>query len=255
MAEGILGGFIHNGHVSPENITVSELLPDRCEYLQKTYGVWAIADPRDAIVKGDIVIIAVNPHQIPSVTSMLKPIIDGDTLIISIAAATSIASLEEQLGSDKKIVRVMPNTLIKVQSGYSAVTYNPNNSEGDRSVVNELLEMLGQVLPIEERLFNAFSCYGNLNPLWFYKALEALIDAGVYIGFSRQDARQMMLKGMKGVACLLDEEWVHPAVKVDQLTSPAGVTIESLRVLEEEGFYKALMESVIAGFQRVNSLE
>lgn len=255
MAEGILRGVLNHQVVSPENITVSELVPARCTYLSETYGVSAVTDASEEVKEADAVIIAVNPPQVPVVAENLKALVSGETVVISIAAGVTIESIASHLGDDKKIVRVMPNTLNQSGSGYSAACLNDNCSEQDKDTVDEILRALGQVMYIKENMFNPFTCFSNVGPLWAYKMIEALTDAGVYVGFSRTDARSIVIKNMIGAASVLEITGEHPAVKVDQMTSPGGVTIEALKVLQEEGFSTALINSVAAAYNKVNAIE
>jgi len=252
MAESIMRELINKKVVPPIDITVSEIIPARCEYLNQTYGIQAMEDTDVAVKAADIVIISVIPAHVPEVLKKLRPLIVADTLLVSIAAGVTISRLAEDIGSDRKIVRIMPNTLGISGKGYSAACMNSLCDDNDRSIVTEIFEALGQIMFIEENMFNAFTAFSNVGPLWGYKMIEALTDAGVYIGFSRTEAKNIAIKNLIGSAGVLDITGEHPAVKVDQMTSPGGVTIESLKVLQEEGFATAIIDSVIAGFNKVN---
>lgn len=255
MAEGILRGLLRNETAAPSDITVKELLPARCEYLKETYGVTAVTSADEAIKAADIVIIAVTPQFVPLVASEIKPLINEKTLVISIAAGVTIETVENHVGNEHKVVRVMPNTLNQSGNGYSAACMNANCDEQDKETVTDVLNALGQGMFIKEEMFNTFTAFCNVGPLWFYKTVETLIDAGVYVGFSRQDARKMVLKNMLGVVGVLEATGEHPAVKVDQMTSPGGITIEALKVLEDKGFSSALLDSVSACYNKVNGIE
>lgn len=255
MAEGIMGGLLSKGVATPEAVTVNELLPQRREYLAETYGVNAVADASAAIQDADLVLIAVNPHQVPSVTAVVKPLVKAGAIVLSIAAGVTLATLESQLGSDKKIVRVMPNTLIKAGNGYSAACVNGNLNDDDKAFITQLLDALGQTMYIREEMFNAFTPFSCSGPMWMYKMAEVMINAGVYIGFSRAEARGIVIRNMMGVAQTLEATGAHPAVKIDEMTSPGGVTIEAVKVLEEEGFAAALMNSVSIAVDKANAIE
>lgn len=255
MAEGIVRGLLERGVAVPEEITVNELIPDRRKYLSEAYGVTAVADAAEAIKAASMVIIAVTPQQIASVTEVLKPLLGDQTIVLSIVAAISIRSLESQVGGDKKIARVVPNTLIQSGNGYSAVCVNDRCNAEDKAWIEKVLGALGQMMYLQEEQFNAFSSFSNVGPLWFYKMIEALVDAGVYVGFSREAARAIAIKNMLGVAGVLEATGEHPVLRVDRMTSPGGVTIEALKALQEEGFSTALMNSVIAGFNKINAIE
>lgn len=255
MGEGIMRGLIDNKAASPEDITVSELNPDRCDYLSKTYGVSALTDANHAIKEADMIIIAVNPPHVPIVTKTIKGLIKEDALVMSIAAGIEIESLEGYLGSDKKILRIMPNTLIQSGNGHSAACVNDNIDNDDKEFITDILNALGQTMYITEDRFDTFTAFSCSGPLWIYKTVEALIDAGVYVGFSRQEARNIAIKNMLGAAQVLDATGAHPAVKVDELTSPGGVTIEGLKVLEEEGLAGIFIKSVSDAVAKANSIE
>lgn len=255
MAEGIIRDVLNNKEVSPGSITVSEPVAARCQYLTDTYGVTAAADAATAIKEAGMVIIAVTPVHVPSVTGVLKPLISKETIVLSIAAGITVGTLASQLGDDKKIVRVVPNTMGQSGHGYSAYYLNGNCGEQDKLFVEDILSALGQLMPLSENMFNTFSSFSNVGPMWLYKMIEALIDAGVYIGLGRDAARNIVLKNMLGAATVLETTGEHPAVKVDQMTSPGGVTIEALKVLQQEGFSSAIMNSVAACFDKTNSLE
>ena len=254
MAKSIMGGLFKNSKISPKNVTVNVRSSESCDQLRKTYGVTALIDGSQAIKEADMIIIAVNPHQVSNITKQLKEGINEKTIVMSIAAGVEIATLESQLGSDKKIVRMMPNTLSQSANGYSAACLNKNIDENDKEFITKFLDALGQTLYISEDMFSTFTAFSCSGPLWIYKTVESLIDAGVYVGFSRAEARGIVIKNMLGAADILDSAVVHPAIKVDELTSPGGVTIEGLKVLEEKGFAASLIESVSKSVDRLKSI-
>lgn len=255
MGELIMSALLKNEAAPKENVAVNELFPARCEYLNNTYGVKAAADVDAELKEADMVIIAVNPHQVESVTSKIKDMVKEGAIILSIAAGITVEKLENQLGSEKKILRVMPNTLTQVRNGHSAACVNKNITEEDKVFITEILNALGQTMYINENMFDTFTAYSCSGPLWFYKAVEALIDSGVYVGFSRNDARKIVVKNMLGVAQLLDQSDVHPVEKVEQMCSPGGVTIEGLKVLQDKGFTSDIMESVSAAVNKAKSIK
>lgn len=255
MAEGILRSVLKNEVFSPGNVTVSELNPNRCVYLKDTYKVNATTDATEAMKAADMIIIAVLPTIVPVVAKSLKGVMNDDAVVLTIAAGVKMETVAEVIGADKKIARVMPNTLNQSGNGYSGVCCNKNCDDDDTAFVDTTIEALGQVMHIKEDMFNQFTCFGNTGPLWLYKMVEAMINAGVYIGLSRDDARKIVLKNMLGVSGVLEATGEHPSVKVDQMTSPGGVTIEALSVLEADGFSTAITDSMSAAYDKVVSFE
>lgn len=254
MGYGIMKGLIAAGVVRAEEILVSGSRPSRRAFLEEDLGVRTSEDASGELAGTDILLIAVNPHQVKAVTSAIAGKLPDETIVLSIASGSPISMLEEELGADRKIVRVMPNTMIEVGSGYSAVTPNSNITEADKEKITEFVSALGQTMYIEEDMFQTFAAYSGPGPMWAYKFIEAMIDAGVLAGFSREDAREMTLQNVKGAAETLLATGDHPAARVDRMTSPKGLTIEAIKVLEEKGFGGAIMDSVEASVEKGNKV-
>ena len=175
--------------------------------------------------------------------------------MLGTSIALCIETIAAAAGADKKIARVMPNTLSLSGNGYSAVCFTESCSEDDAQMVDEMLNALGQVMHIDENMFDTFTGFSCTGPLWIYKMIEATTDAGVYSGFARSDARDIVIRNMIGAATVLSMAGDHPAMKVDQMTSPEGTTIEVLKVLQQEGFANAIMTSVDTCVSKANSLK
>ena len=254
MAEGILGGLLGRRAAEPGNITVADLQEGRRSYLRETYQVCAVERPEEAAEGAGMVVIAVNPAQVPGVAGAIRPVLRREALVLSIACGVTLGALEGWLGPGRKILRVMPNTLIQSGSGFSGVCANGGVGEEDRVLVEEALSALGQILYVPEGMFETFTAFSCAGPLWFYKTAEALIDAGVHAGFSRAESRNMVIKNMLGTAQVLEATGAHPARQADDMTSPGGVTIEALQVLHQQGFAGALMTSVDAAVRKANGM-
>ena len=254
MAEGVIRSLITKNIAAPADITVSERTEARCNYLNETYGVNAVIGAEETMKEADIAIIAVLPKIVPVVAKQLKELLKKDALIISIAAGVKIAEMEEMMGNDRKIARVMPNTLNKAGNGYSAVCLNDNVTAEEKEVVTSILNSLGQTMYLPETMFNEFTAYSCSGPMWLYQIADALIDAGVYSGFSRKDARQIVIKNMLGVALVLDETGAAPKAMVSAMCSPGGVTIEGYKTLVDMGFASSVMTSVADAVAKANSI-
>lgn len=255
MAEGVIRSLVSRKVAAASDITVSELNPQRCEYLKDTYKVAAVTDATQAMAEADVVVIAVLPKIVPVVTRVLKDIIRQDAVVLSIAAGIRISALEEQLGSDKKVVRVMPNTLNQSGNGFSAVSVNDKITEEDKEYVTKFLDALGQTMYINEDMFGAFTAFSCSGPMWIYQMADALVDAGVYVGFSRADATEIVIRNLLGVSYVLNESGDAPKERVNEMCSPAGVTIEGYKSLQEEGFTNAVMTSVKRAVDKANSIK
>lgn len=238
MAESIIKGLLSNDVIKPEQIAVHEMRPERCEYLVKTYEIAAMTNASSYIKKADMILVGVNPPQVPTVTAELKPLLAPETIVLSFACGVEIKLFEDELGDDKKIVRIVPNTLSRTGNGYSAIHLNRNIGEDDKGFVDCLVGGLGKIMYLEEEQFNDFQAYGCTGPLWIYKFAEAMIDAGIYVGFTREQAREQLIENMLGAAKELRLSGLSPTAKIEELTSPGGITIEAIKSLQENGSYQ-----------------
>lgn len=255
MAEGMIGGLIEHKVFRAEDIIVNDILPERLDYLQETYKITPVGDGVASCLKdADMAILAVRPQDIRSAAEKLKGVCRPEIILLSICAGVTLKTLEDALGSDKKILKVMPNTQIKAHSGYSAACVNQNITGEDKEFITEFLNALGQALYIDEGLYDTFTAYSCTGPFYIYKFIEALIDAGVHAGFSRKDARNMVAKNLVGVARTFEATDMHPAAICDTMTSPGGVSIEALQSMCENGFAGIIMNTVDTAVKKANSL-
>ncbi|SMC27616.1 pyrroline-5-carboxylate reductase [Clostridium acidisoli DSM 12555] len=255
MAEGIIRGLISTSVLSSDNIKVYDILEERLEYLYNTYKVHYSTTAADAAKNADVLFIAVRPQDIFKVTESLKDSISENTTIISICAGIKLEKLKELFGANHKLVRVMPNTMIDVQHGYSAVSTNDKVSKEDKAIVQTILSSLGQTMFLQENMFNAFTAYSCAGPAYVMYFIAGLIDAGVQSGFSRKDATSIALENIIASALTIKETGKHPYQITDSMTSPAGITIDGLHYLSEAGFHGIVMSSVKSALNRTNELE
>jgi len=255
MAEGIIRGIISNKIFSPKNVTIFDLLSERRKYLNSTYGIVDAQDASTAVEGADIILIAVLPQNIIKVAQNIKNDLSESTIIISICAGIKMEKLEVIFGKHHKFVRIMPNTMIDVQHGYSAANINEQVQPDDKKIIETLLSALGQTMFIDETLFNAFTAYGCAGPAYIMYFLAALIDSGVESGFSRKDAISIALENLIASALTIQKTGKHPYQITDTMTSPAGIGIAGLHVLSESAFHGTIMSSVKSALERTNELE
>ena len=255
MAEGVLRSVLKKRVVDNSQVTINELIPERCAYLEKTYGVKTVTEGTAAFGEADVIVIAVLPQIVPHVAKCIKAAAKKEALILSIAAGVKVSTLEQLLGSEKKIVRVMPNTMGQAENGHSAVCLNTQVNAEEKEFVHCFLSALGQVMYLEEDMFAEFTAYSCSGPMWLYQMADALIDAGVYAGFSRKQAQEITLKNLLGVARILDETGDTPKSRIDEMCSPGGVTIEGFKSLQENRFTYTVMESVDRAVQKSRKIQ
>ena len=254
MGEAIIGSLLGKGLLKPAQICVSEPVPARREQLHGTYGVTTETDNAHAVNGASIVVLAVKPQVLEAVLTDLKSNLPPSALVLSIMAGVKIGTLRDGLGHEK-IVRSMPNTPAQVGQGMTVWTDTAAVSETDRARSQTILEAMGEAIyAAEEHYLDMATGLSGSGPGFVYLLLEALIDAGVHIGFSREQAQQMVLQTVAGSVELMREGGLHPADLRNRVTSPAGTTAAGTLVLERAGVRAALIEAVDAAYRRSREL-
>ena len=254
MGEAIIGSLISKQLLNPTQICVSEPVPTRREYLNSTYGVTTETDNSQAVTGASVAVLAVKPQVLGPVMADLKGNLSPAALVVSIMAGVQIDTLQSGLCHDK-IVRSMPNTPAQVGKGMTVWTDTAAVTESDRAAAQSILEAMGEAIyAAEEHYLDMATGLSGSGPGFVYLLLEALIDAGVHIGFSRDQAQLMVLQTVEGSVELMRQSGLHPADLRNRVTSPAGTTAAGTLVLERAGVRSALIDAVDAAYRRSQEL-
>ena len=254
MGEAIIGSLISKQLLNPTQICVSEPVPTRREYLNSTYGVTTETDNSQAVTGASVAVLAVKPQVLGPVMADLKGNLSPAALVVSIMAGVQIDTLRTGLCHDK-IVRSMPNTPAQVGKGMTVWTDTAAVTESDRAAAQSILEAMGEAIyAAEEHYLDMATGLSGSGPGFVYLLLEALIDAGVHIGFSRDQAQLMVLQTVEGSVELMRQSGLHPADLRNRVTSPAGTTAAGTLVLERAGVRSALIDAVDAAYRRSQEL-
>jgi len=254
MGGAMIAGLLARALLSPEKITVSDVRSERVAQLRELYGVLGTTDNLKAVAGAEIVVLAVKPQVLPQVLAELQGNIPSEALILSIVAGASIVSLTEGLGHPA-VVRVMPNTPAQVGEGMAVWMATKAVSPSQWEQAQAILGALGEeVCVTEEKYLDMATALSGSGPAYILLFLEALIDAGVYMGFARPIAEKLAWQTMWGTLALVRERGEHPAALRNQVTSPGGATAEALQVLEGGGLRALVTEAVGAAFQKAQQL-
>ena len=246
MGSSIIKGILSSKFEKSENINIFDLDKEKVNNLVKEYGVNAVNSEKELAENCNIIILSVKPHIIPIVLKNLSGNVKKDTIILTIAAGISISVIENALGEDKKVVRTMPNTPAQVLSGMTAVTFNKNIENSEKEIIFKFLNSFGKSVEIEEKLIHAYTGISGSLPAYVYMFMEALADGGVLCGIPRNKAYEIVAQTVAGSAKMLLETGKHPGQLKDEVCSPAGTTIEAVRVLENGNFRGNVIEAVVA---------
>jgi pyrroline-5-carboxylate reductase len=250
MAEAMIGGLLTNQLVAPEAITASHPRGPRGEHLRERYRIRAMVDNRAAARNAEIVVLSVKPQVLRAVFKDLRGTLQPDALVISIVAGARIESIEQGL-RHQTIVRSMPNTPAQVGEGMTVWTATTKVTGKQREQAQAILHALGHELYVKEEIFlDMATAISGTGPAYVFLLMEALIDAAVHLGFSRADARTLVLQTVRGTATYALQSSSHPAELRNQVTSPGGTSAHALYQLEKGSFRTVLSKAVWAAFQR-----
>ena len=262
MAEAIIAGLLRKKLVGPEQIVGSHPRQARREEMHVKYGVEMFEHNRDAAVDtvpegpddGSIVVLAVKPQRLHHVLEELKGSLVKEQLVVSIVAGARIEAIAEEL-LHASIVRTMPNTPAQIGEGITAWTASVEVNEKQESQVWAMLEALGKTIRVEnERQIDMATALSATGPTYIFLVMEALIDAGVHMGFSRHVAQELVHQMMLGSVLFARESHKHPAELRNMVTSPGGTSAEAIYQMEKGSLRTVLSKAVWAAYQRADAL-
>lgn len=244
MAKAIIAGILKKEIVSAKDIVGSAKTAATCKAVEDAYGIATETSNKAVAEKADILFLAVKPQFFPEVIEEIKESVKPETVIISIAAGKTIAYIEEAFAKTIKLVRTMPNTPAMVGEGCTGMCCNEALTEAEKEKAKELLESFGSVVELPERLMDTFSAIAGCSPAYVFMFIEAMADAAVCGGMPRKQAIEVAEQAVLGSAKLARETGKHPAELKDMVCSPAGTTIEGVKILEENGFRGTVMDAL-----------
>ena len=254
MAEAILSGVLDNKLAAPGGICVGEPISGRRSYLSERYGVETTSDNVDAAATADMVVLAVKPQQLGDVLGELRGRLITPQTALSIVAGATIKSISRGL-DHQAVIRVMPNTPAQVGQGMSVWTASAAVSASHEEATRTILRSLGEeVYVAEEKYLDMATALSASGPAYVFLFLESLIDAGVYLGLSRDMAQALALQTVFGSAALAKSSDRHPAELRNMVTSPGGTTAEALLSMEDDGLRSAIINGVIAAHEKAAAL-
>lgn len=245
MAGAIMGGIIKNQIFRPEEIIGADISEAGREKTKEAYGIEVTGDNRKA-ADSEVLILSVKPQYYADAIAEIKDCVRDDQLIITITPGKTLAWLEEQFGKPVKIVRTMPNTPALVGEGMTAACVNQYVTEEEKAYALKILSSFGKVELVPEHLIDAVVAVSGSAPAYVFMFIEAMADAAVAEGMPRAQAYEFAAQAVYGSAKMVLETGKHPGELKDMVCSPAGTTIEAVRVLEEKGLRSAVIEAMRA---------
>jgi len=259
MGESMLAGLVENGIVDAANVTASHPREERRADLAAKYGIRAFesnAEAARAVAGHDnsAVVLCVKPQRLKKVLADLDGVVHVDQLVVSIIAGATISHLAEELGT-AKVVRAMPNTPSQIGAGITAWTCTEAVGEAERGHVREMLTALGKEIFVEtENMIDMATSLSATGPTYIFMVMEALTDAGVHLGFSRDMAKLLVQETMLGAVKFAIESHKHPAELRNMVTSPGGTSAEAIYQMEKGSLRTVLSKAVYSAYKRAVEL-
>ena len=259
MGESMVAGLLRKDLVDPKNVCASHPRESRRKELAEKHGIAVFESNAEAAKtvaghENSAVLICVKPQRLASVLNDLIGVLHIDQLVLSIVAGARIEHLAEELGT-AKIVRAMPNTPSQIGAGITAWTCTNAVAESERGHVREILAALGKELFVEtENMIDMATSLSATGPTYIFMVMEALTDAGVHLGFSREMAKELVQETMLGSVKFAIESHKHPAELRNMVTSPGGTSAEAIYQMEKGSLRTVLSKAVYAAYKRAVDL-
>jgi pyrroline-5-carboxylate reductase len=254
MAEAMIRGLLDRALVPPSDVVVTGPRAERRSDLATRYGVRAVAANVDAAKEADVVVLSVKPQVLATVMRELRGKLRDEQLVLSIVAGATLRSLRDGL-SHGAVVRAMPNTPAQVGMGVTAWTATSAVTAEQRERAKAILGALGEEIEVDdENLVDMATALSGTGPTYVFLLMEALVDAGVHLGFSRRVAEELVLRTVEGSALFARKSGRHLAELRNMVTSPGGTSAAAIYQLEKGALRTVLSKAVYAAYQRTREL-
>jgi pyrroline-5-carboxylate reductase len=254
LGTALISGLLKAGTIKSDQIIGTVHQQDSVKSTEKKLSVKILTDNATAAKDADIILLAVKPQNMLLVLETIAPVLDKNKLVISVASSVPVAYIEQILQSPVPVIRAMPNTCVLVSAGMTGLTSGKYATDTHRQMAELVFKSVGEVVFLEEKLFDALTALSASGPAYLYVVIESLAEAGVKLGMRRDIATLLVAQTMLGTAKMILETGSHPALLKDSVTTPAGCTIDGLMELEEGKLRVTLIKAVIKAASRAQEL-
>lgn len=249
MGRSILNSLMETH--SKEDLLFSCKHPERGEAISKRTGVRFEPSNAEVAKEADIIILAVRKKDFDIVLDEINYEVVGRKIVVTMAPAVSIAYVSKQLGGFARVVRALPNSPARVKTGMTGLAFDRYQfSDEDIRELKDLFGSIGRIIKVEENMIDTLTVVNATGSAFVYMFIDALANAGVRYGLSKNDAIEMVAQTVMGCAKMVLETGEHPIVLSDQICIPSGTTIEAVAALDEAGFRNAVMKGAEACYRK-----
>ena len=246
MGYALLEGLLRSGTAQPQTTYISSKSAQKLKTVAKKTKCIPCKNNTILAKECDVIILAVSPLVLPQVLEEIKAYVGKKTLLISLAASFTIARIEEALSAPAAIARAIPNIPVSICQGVTSITVAQGLSATHMKVLTQLFESVGKILFVEEKKLDTAIAISGCSPAFAALFIEAMADAGVYAGLSREESYLLSEQAVLGTAATLLEKGMLPAQFKDMVATPGGITIKGIAALEKNGLRHAVIEAIRA---------
>jgi pyrroline-5-carboxylate reductase len=259
LGTGKMGGilvqaFLRSGLVPSDHLVATVAHEARAQVLSKQFGIAVTTDNKQAAQSADVILLGVKPQQLGDVVRGIAPALKPGTLLISFAASVKTSAIEEAAGGKVPVIRAMPNTPAMVGAGITAICRGRYVTDQQLDLAQQIFSTVGRTVTVDEKHMDAVTGLSGSGPAFLYIIIEALAEAGVNVGLPRDIATLLASQTTFGAAKMVLETGSHPALLKDEVTTPAGCTVEGILELEEGGLRVTLIKAVKRATERAREL-
>jgi pyrroline-5-carboxylate reductase len=251
IGEALLAGLLSSGW---SDIVATSRSETRVAELHERHGVEATTSNADAVTGAAVVVVAVKPQDIDALLASIRDAVTPEQTVLTVAAAIPTAYIEQRLPEGVPVVRAMPNAPSTVHEGMAGIAAGAHASDDQLAVAEDVLSHLGRVVRVPESAMDAITAVSGSGPAYFALLAEAMIEAGILLGLSREISTTLVVQTMLGTAKQLRDEGMHPVELREAVTSPGGTTIAAIRELEQAGVRAAFLNAIQAAMTRAREL-
>ncbi len=254
MAEALIRGALAGRVCEATDLTVTDIVQERLDYLHDRYLVKVESDHAEAVRNADIVFLAVKPQSLAEALRAIRPALPDHALVISIVAGVRCSGMEAELGEGQHVVRVMPNTPSLIGMGAAAVAPGAHATDHDVELAMQLMGEVGVVKRVEEDLLDAVTAVSGSGPAYVLYLIESMIESAVNMGLEPDTARELVVQTVEGSARLVRETGEDPRELRQKVTSKGGTTEAAIHTLDEQGVRKRILLALEAARARSKEL-
>jgi pyrroline-5-carboxylate reductase len=249
---GVIGGTIAKHFAAHHSLTLYDKHQDHAKQLADELQASFTQDPQTAVEKAELIVLAVKPQHLDEVSSLFKQAIRKGQTLVSVLMGTSLDALRKHF-PHPTLIRLMPNTPMLYHKGVLAFVETSSTSPEQKQLIDSLFSGLGAIYWVPEDKIDAITALASSSPAYIFTLIEAMIDAAVYMGISASDGKNLVLQALEGSIEIAKASGKSPSQLKWDVASPAGSTISGILELERQGMRGAMMQTILAGYNRIKN--